>query len=497
MTRRNSTSAAGLIMVLLGTTAAQADVTAEQVWDAWNKQYAAYGYQVSTGNVARSGDTLAVTALKLSNSVEGSSMELDIPEMNLREMGDGTVEVTFSDEITAKAQSRVEGEDAPLAMDMTIRKSDAVAIVSGTPDALSYAVTVPEVAVELDQTKVGADNNAPVKMLISVSGIDGRYDVAQTDAGQDLKSNFKASGMKMTASGADPESNGTFTLEANIANMAMNSEATMPAGVDMKEMGAALGKGLAMTGAMRYGATTYSVEATAEQGPTTFSGSAESGSLDFDLSAKGLHYAAMGKLATMQVQTTQVPMPLSANIDATEFDFAFPLAKADVAQPFAGKIGLNGLSVSDDVWSLLDPQKHLPHDPATLIIDLSGTVTPLIDLFSPEAAKATAPPVQIDSLTLNRLQLTLAGADLNGKGAMTFDNSAGMPMPLGAIDLKLAGANKLMDNLVAMGLMPQDQVMFARMMLGLYAVPAGDDLMTSKIEFKEGGQILANGQRIQ
>jgi hypothetical protein len=73
----------------------------------------------------------------------------------------------------------------------------------------------------------------------------------------------------------------------------------------------------------------------------------------------------------------------------------------------------------------------------------------------------------------------------------------GMPMPLGAIDLKLVGANGLMDKLVTMGLMPQDQAMFARMMMGLYAVPAGEDEMTSKIEFKEGGEILANGQRIQ
>jgi hypothetical protein len=40
-------------------------------------------------------------------------------------------------------------------------------------------------------------------------------------------------------------------------------------------------------------------------------------------------------------------------------------------------------------------------------------------------------------------------------------------------------------------------MMFVGMMLGLYAVPAGDDLYTSKIEFKSGGEILANGQRIR
>jgi hypothetical protein len=68
---------------------------------------------------------------------------------------------------------------------------------------------------------------------------------------------------------------------------------------------------------------------------------------------------------------------------------------------------------------------------------------------------------------------------------------------VGAIDLTLTGANKLMDNLVAAGLVPEDQIMGARMMLGLFAVPTGDDAMASKIEFKEDGGIYANGQRIQ
>ena len=38
---------------------------------------------------------------------------------------------------------------------------------------------------------------------------------------------------------------------------------------------------------------------------------------------------------------------------------------------------------------------------------------------------------------MKRLQLTLAGADLSGQGAVTFDTSQGMPMPLGAVDRRL------------------------------------------------------------
>ena len=40
-------------------------------------------------------------------------------------------------------------------------------------------------------------------------------------------------------------------------------------------------------------------------------------------------------------------------------------------------------------------------------------------------------------------------------------------------------------------------MMGAMMMLGLFAVPDGEDTLKSKIEFKEDGSIYANGQQIQ
>ena len=68
---------------------------------------------------------------------------------------------------------------------------------------------------------------------------------------------------------------------------------------------------------------------------------------------------------------------------------------------------------------------------------------------------------------------------------------------VGAVDLQLNGVNGLIDSLVAMGLMPQEQVMGARMMLGMFATSVGDDQLTSRLEVTADGQILANGQRLQ
>ena len=91
---------------------------------------------------------------------------------------------------------------------------------------------------------------------------------------------------------------------------------------------------------------------------------------------------------------------------------------------------------------------------------------------------------------------------MSGKGAFTFDNSDlttfdGMPRPTGALDLRLIGGNALLDKLVAMGLLPEDQALGARMMMGLFGRMEGEDTLTSKIEVTPEGAVLANGQRLR
>ena len=173
------------------------------------------------------------------------------------------------------------------------------------------------------------------------------------------------------------------------------------------------------------------------------------------------------------------------------------------------KLGLTlgDFTMSDLIWGIFDPGGQLPRDPATIALDLGGKAKLFYDLFDPEQMEAVesegAIPGEINALDINGLTVRAAGAELTGEGAFTFDNTDfetydGMPAPDGAVDLKLTGANGLLDTLIAMGLVPEDQAMGVRMMMGLFAVPGeGEDSLTSKIEVKGDGQILANGQRIK
>ena len=148
---------------------------------------------------------------------------------------------------------------------------------------------------------------------------------------------------------------------------------------------------------------------------------------------------------------------------------------------------------------MFDPGGAIPRDPASLVLDLSGTGVLTADFTDPEVAEELeeTPPGELTSISINQLLLSLAGAELTGDGKFTFSNEGDVPMPAGMATVALKGGNALLDTLVGMGLIPQEQAMGARMMLGLFARPVGDDQLVSEIEVTEDGQILANGQRIR
>ena len=89
------------------------------------------------------------------------------------------------------------------------------------------------------------------------------------------------------------------------------------------------------------------------------------------------------------------------------------------------------------------------------------------------------------------------GAKADITGALEFGDNPNEPV--GTLNGTFEGVNGLMDKLVAMGLVPQEQMMGMRMMMAMFAKPAegNPDQLTSEIEFREGGQIFANGQQVK
>jgi hypothetical protein len=231
------------------------------------------------------------------------------------------------------------------------------------------------------------------------------------------------------------------------------------------------------------------------------------GKLSIKMDEGGLGYGGQSDDVRVEVTMPPLAFPLAMGMKQTSFDLAMPLTKSDAPQDFGLALKLGGFTLSDAIWALFDPTAKLLRDPATIALDLSGKATILADIMDPAAMEqvedGASAPAELNALTLNSLLVSVAGAELTGRGAVTLDNDdmttyPGNPKPVGDVALRLTGANGLMDTLVAMGLIGQDQTMMARMGLGMLAVPGeGDDVLVSDIEFTEGGGIIANGQRLK
>lgn len=205
----------------------------------------------------------------------------------------------------------------------------------------------------------------------------------------------------------------------------------------------------------------------------------------------------------ISVASPSMPFPINIGFGEMGFDMKFPLKTSADPVPFTFIMKLVDFTLPPEVWGMADPTGQLPQDPATLVIDTAGSIRLLSDFTATPAAGEVPPPPEIYSLSIRDLQLKMVGAALSGTGDLTFDNTdlttfAGMPAPTGALNFKLEGGNGLLDKLASMGLIPEDQLMGARMMMGMFATMAtdGTDSMTSLIEFKNKG-LFVNGQQLQ
>jgi hypothetical protein len=493
-------SASTVIAALFCASAAHADLTAEQVWQSWVDYYSDAGQSVTAGSTERQGDTLVITDMKFVADMPDTKSEGSISEIRLTETGDGSVDVTLPREIPISIHA-TPGLGEPSDVSMIITQTDLKMNFSGSVENMNMVYSAPEFGLSLDQLSVeGAP--APFKMKLTFKGNSGTSTMQDADS-RNVTSDMKSEAVDLAMTAADPQGTGTFNMTGQFNGLSGTTTMVMPGSVDMSDMNAAMKAGLLIDGTFAYMDGTSHIEAEGPDGDFAADSIAAGGSLAFKMSQDGIEYGGESGATTMKLSGAAMPFPFEAAIANSAFKIAMPVSKSETPVPASVLIKLVDLSISDTLWGMFDPTAQLPRDPATLVIDITGAMRPLIDLFDPAQTEALAKegaessPFELTAAKINAVQLKVAGAELTGDGDVTFDNSAETPMPVGEVNLNLTGANALMDKLVAMGLVPQDQVMGARMMLGLFATPTGDDALSSKIEFKDGGSIFANGQQIQ
>lgn len=487
------------VAALLAANAALADVTPEDVWQSWQDQYAAIGQPITADSVARDGDTLVAKGVKASTNSELNKTESTIPELRMKDLGDGTVEITMAGDMTV-ASTTPATEDVPaMKMDGTVKMPGMVTIASGSPDAIAYGFTMPEMDMAMNLAEEGS---APGTVTVKLADSKGNYLVAGPSDAKTMEGSFAAASAAMVMDVIDETS--TVKASFNAADLSATVKGNF-VGVEMEKINEALAKGMMIDMNMSYGATNYTFDITDENGPGQIVGGSEGGSFLMAMDKTRMMLSGGGKNVALTLSGMGIPFP-EAKLSYAEsgFNMTMPVGKTDAPADFAFLAKLVDLNISEEIWGMMDPTGQLPHDPATVIIDTKGTAKMTTDLMD-EAAMAAlgdAPPGELHSLDINEIKLSVAGAELTGAGAFTFDNSdlvtfGGMPAPTGKLDAKLVGGNTLMDKLVAMGMLTEEDVMGARMMMAMFGQAVeGKDEITSTVEAKDK-HLYVNGQQIQ
>ena len=490
--------------------AALADLTPAEVWGDWRDYMQGMGYTI-TATEAADGDDLNISDVTLSfDAADGSGgVEIFIDEMALLQNRDGSVEIVLPGNIPIIASGIDNEFDGEVAMTLEFTQAGHSMIASGSPDEMIYDFSAAAIGLSLVEMTTDGETLDPSQAQFSILGVNLDTSTLMTVGdvrGYEQTGTLEAITYDMTfVDPADPNAGGTIKGQAR--DLAVEGGGIIPMDLEPGTDAAAMMRaGFDVAGAISYGSgsSVFDIK-DPENGSFEMITSSEGGGLGVAMGLEGLAYDVSQLGLKVAINAEQMPFPIELNMAESGFDLALPVAKSDDPQDFALGITLGGFTMSDIIWGMFDPAGQLPRDPADILLDVTGKVKLLVDWMDPAQAEQMAfgPPGELEAVSLNNLVVDAAGARLEGDGAVTFDGSAppmvpGLGSPVGAVNFALAGGNGLLDKLVAMGLLPQDQAMGARMMMGLFAVPGdGPDTLKSTIEFTQDGQILANGQRIR
>jgi len=295
---------------------------------------------------------------------------------------------------------------------------------------------------------------------------------------------------------------------SNTGTLVTTLDMVLPAETDIMNLAPALRAGLSIVGSSQSEGGTSTTKSydgdtlLSEQGQVT---GASTASFGFDADSLRFEGEGEGGSLTLAGSDFMLPFPIEISFGNASANLAFPLLANDAPQAFAYGFSLNELVVADDLWNLIDAGNALDRSPASLTFDISGELTNSNDLVDPatwELIDQGLVPVEPNSVAINEIALGVIGAVVTASGAFTFDNSdletfGGLPRPEGSASARAVGLNAAIDQLIAAGLIGEQDVAMPRMFMGMFAVAQGDDELTTEVEINAEGHILLNGQRIQ
>jgi hypothetical protein len=501
MSKMKSLSISLSFAALAAAAPAFADVDAQELWAEWQAQIAATGQTMTTESVTETADGLVISGLTTTNVQADVTSTGSIDQVTLTENADGTVSVEMSEVYRLRTQTDA-GTGPAFDVSMEMRHQGLEVTVSGTPAARQYDYSADSMIFTTEQITVDGESEGMFDLDFTISDLVAQYLFEGADVDDvSFTSTSELGGVTGTIDAAAPDGEaGNFKLSFNMGATTSSGSGTLGSMAALSQMssGGVLPEEFDLEGQASYDRLSY--EMTFEDPTTSFNMAFanEGGDLGVAFGPSGLTYDLSSENVTSTVQTSEFPLPIEVSAASAAFLLTIPMMPEPEPSDMALQLNYQELTVNDALWGMIDPGAAIPRDPATLVLDVTGQVQMLVNLMAGDPSAFQGPPGELRDVTLNELEVSVAGASLTGDGDLDFAPGQMIPQPVGAIDLQLSGANALIERLVGAGLLPAQQAAMFQGMAGMFARPgAAPDTLETTIDFLPGGGITANGVPLQ
>ena len=469
---------------------AQGPEAVERAVERMRQMIVAGGGSATIGGSAREDGALVLRDLRVVGPDGESAIETDRVRLDPAGDGSGNVTVTLAPLVTVTIDAP--GDMPPATVEI---RSEGFSLTS---NALLGQVEVPEFDLSADSLQAtGGNQEHPVlKALVFDPGTlsaSGRFDTAA----RDLDGRLSMSQVDIAYTIADPASGRITSSETSTDGMEMTVTGTgLPEGEE--SLPGFLSGGsfdLSITG----GSGTLAFSSEDPEFPFSVTAEGEANRARITVEDGSFRYLTEFGAGSYQItpDPSVMPMPpFDISMAGGIIEVAAPVAPSEEPQDVKLLLRLQELVLGETLWAMVDPEQLIPREPFELELDALARMQLARSIAA--APRITNPMQmgQVESVDLNTLHIAGGGADISASGAVTVDNSARFPMPEGSVDVRVEGVQALARKLVDLGLIQQAQMGMAMGMMMAFAQPAGEDVFTSTIEFRDG-RILANGEPVR
>ena len=492
---------------------ALADVTSQQVWDGLRTAMVASGFKLRASET-RNGTRLTIGDLQINKRFQdpgsdaSGTISLSVSSLQFLDKGNGKVNIVFPEKIPVILRSN-SPNDGAFEMQLNLTQRNLVITASGKPDELRHDYAAETVGLNLgkfvlDGTEVPGTDVLAELDIHDITGTSIR--ALRTD--RNYTQNLSIGRMSYQGSMSIPSAAETrYNFSGQTTGLEFTGTTALPVILNWSDPLAVLTAGASFDADWRYDRAEGDMSSV--EGGEKFQQSSEitAGSGRLALDKQRLLYKTKSAQSNLFLVMDALPFPISLSLAKAAANVLLPLNANPTAQPFNLGLSLSDFVMSDMMWALFDYEEILPRDPISLGLEVSGKIKLVHDIFSPEFIEALGQdnsiPFELEHIDIGQLHLAGAGAALEGAGRFEFDNSdfetfEGLPRPMGRFETELKGGNRLLDQLIDIGLLPKSEAMAMRMMLSMFTVPGeGNDILKMLLEVTQEGRILSNGQRIR